>query len=164
MRTEHLSMIAAVSLFLGACGNVEKVGTGSHAPLPATAEVALFTEEGQVKQPFDVIGKISYGDPGKFQNLSLKDTFEPLKARAREIGANGVIIDKSDTIVSGIFSRGITVEARAIRLQAPPTTVAPAGAGGDPVETLRQLRKLHDDGTISDSEFERKKAEILRRM
>jgi hypothetical protein len=35
---------------------------------------------------------------------------------------------------------------------------------GDDAEALRQLQKLHQDGVITDREYEQKKAEILRRM
>jgi hypothetical protein len=44
-------------------------------------------------------------------------TFFHLKTKARKIGANGIILDKSQPIKSGIISTGIWVEARAIRLK-----------------------------------------------
>jgi hypothetical protein len=44
-------------------------------------------------------------------------SLEPLKTKAREIGASGIIIDKSQPIKSGIISTGIYAEARAIRLK-----------------------------------------------
>ncbi|HEY2457926.1 MAG TPA: hypothetical protein VGI13_11550 [Candidatus Acidoferrum sp.] len=44
-----------------------------------------------------------------------RNAIEPLKTKAREIGANGIIIDKSQPIKSGIISTGIYAEARAIR-------------------------------------------------
>lgn len=49
--------------------------------------------------------------------MSLGDAIEPLKEKAREVGANAIIIDKSQLIKSGIISTGIYVEARAIRLK-----------------------------------------------
>lgn len=166
--------LAAASLLLAACAHVEPVGNASYAPLSSAADVSIFTAESQVTQPFEVIGQISYANPGKFQILSLTDSFEPLRAKAREIGANGVIIDNSHAVVSGIISRGISVKARAIRLQSTPAEsphVTPAAAQSpsqespkDAAQTLRELRRLHDDGVISDGEYETKKAEILRRM
>jgi hypothetical protein len=71
----------------------------------------------QVKEPYEVVGIISYDNPGKYQVLSLGDAIEPLKTKAREIGANGIIIDKSQPIKSGFISTGIYAEARAIRLK-----------------------------------------------
>src|ERR1700724_3491097 len=61
----------------------------------------------QVKEPYEVVGIISYDNPGKYQVLSLGDAIEPPKTKAREIGANGIIIDKSQPIKSGIISTGI---------------------------------------------------------
>jgi hypothetical protein len=139
--------------------------------LSPVAEVAVFTADAQVGQSFMVIGTISYTNAGKYQILSLGDAIEPLKAKARELGANGVIVDHYEPVKSGIISTGIAVQARAILLsgiasQPPPqsTIAAPQGSPKDPEEALRQLRKLHDDGLINDQEYEAKKADILRRM
>ena len=111
-----IAVSAPFLLFACASSTVSKVGTSSYAPLSTASDVAIFTDESQVKQPFEVVANISYADPGKYANLTLTNAFEPLKAKAREVGANGVIIDRSETIVSGIISRGISVDARAIRL------------------------------------------------
>jgi hypothetical protein len=80
----------------------------------------VFTAESQVGQPFELAANISYIDPGKYAIKSLSDSFEPLKVKAREVGANGVIIDDSSQVISGIISRGISVAARAIWLSTPP--------------------------------------------
>jgi uncharacterized protein YbjQ (UPF0145 family) len=76
----------------------------------------VFTAENQIKDKYEVIGVISYNNPGKYQVLTLTSAIEPLKKKAREIGANAIIIDKSEPVKSGIISTGIYVEARAIRL------------------------------------------------
>jgi hypothetical protein len=39
----------------------------------------------QVKEPYEVVGIISYENPGKYQVLSLGDAIEPLKTKAREL-------------------------------------------------------------------------------
>ncbi|ROR29807.1 SHOCT domain-containing protein [Inmirania thermothiophila] len=51
------------------------------------------------------------------------------------------------------------------RAEEPPAAVpaAPAAAS-DPVELLRRLKRLRDEGVITDEEFRRKKAEILERL
>src|ERR1700730_5646155 len=171
MRTLALLAAAAASLLLAASPSrtVTKTGTTSYEPLSPMAEVAIFTAESQVGQPFELVANISYTDPGKYQILSLSNSYEPLKTKAREVGANGVIIDNSSQVISGIISRGISVDARAIRLATPPAAAGapaatPAGASKDDAEALRQLQKLHQDGVITDREYEQKKAEILRRM
>jgi hypothetical protein len=68
-----------------------------------------------VKVPFTVVGTIHHYDIGKYQRLDLNDVLPILKDKARSLGANGVIIDKQETVISGIFSRGIDVSARAIK-------------------------------------------------
>jgi hypothetical protein len=129
----------------------------------------VFTAESQVGQPFELAANISYIDPGKYAIKSLSDSFEPLKVKAREVGANGVIIDDSSQVISGIISRGISVAARAIWLLTPRGAAGapagpPAGVSKDAAEALRQLQKPHQDGVITEREYEQKKTEILRRM
>jgi hypothetical protein len=118
MRT---ALFPLVALTFAACASssVEKIGTVSYAPLPPGSEVAVFTAESQIKQPFDVVGIISYDNPGKYQILSLGAAIAPLKEKARAVGGNAIIIDKSNPVKSGIISTGIYVEARAIRLKHP---------------------------------------------
>jgi hypothetical protein len=112
-------LLTLASLLLSACASssVERIGTASYSPQPPSAAVFVFTDASQVKVPYEVVGIISYDNPGKYQVLSLGDAIEPLKTKAREIGANGIIIDKSQPIKSGIISTGIYAEARAIRLK-----------------------------------------------
>jgi hypothetical protein len=110
---------AALLMFLAGCvsSSVERIGASSYSPQPPNAEVFVFTNINQVKESYEVVGIISYDNPGKYQILTLGDVIEPLKTKAREIGANGIIIDKSQPIKSGIISTGIWAEARAIRLK-----------------------------------------------
>lgn len=105
-------------LVLTACASnsVQRIGSSTYSALDESVDVAVFTSEDQVKGPFEVIGVISHNDPGKYHVRSLGDAIPPLKDKAREIGANGIIIDKSQPVKSGIISTGIYVEARAIRV------------------------------------------------
>jgi hypothetical protein len=147
MRTGLLLAVIA-PLLLTACASsaVQKVGGTSYAPLAPSADVALFTDESHVKKQYEVIAKISYSDPGKYQILELSNAFEPLKAKAREAGANGVIVDHSETIYSCVISRGISVHARAILLSAVPSasTGAPAAGPPDPKAAAESLRQLQN--------------------
>jgi hypothetical protein len=120
--TKRGALLISASLLLGACtagvggGAVRTVGPSAYAPLPPRVEVAVFTDADQIKEPYEVIGPISYTDPGKYEIVATGNAVEPLKARARALGGNGLIIDKSGPVKSGIVTTGIAVEARAIRL------------------------------------------------
>jgi hypothetical protein len=103
-----------------AIGRSRFQSTVSYTPRPPNSEVVVFTDASQIKEPYDVVGIISCDNPGKYQILTLGDAIEPLKTKAREIGANGIIIDKSQPIKSGFISTGIWAEARAIRLKGRP--------------------------------------------
>ena len=78
---------------LAACAasSVQSVGTSTYAPLPANAEVVVYTAENEIKKPYDVVGIVSYNNPGKYQVLTLANAIEPLKAKAREIVANAIV-------------------------------------------------------------------------
>jgi len=57
---------------------VQKIGTASYDPLPSSSDVVVFTSESQIKEPYEVVGIISYDNPGKYHVLSLGDAIEPL--------------------------------------------------------------------------------------
>jgi hypothetical protein len=113
------AFLAVVGLLLAACTTgepVHTVGPSTYEALPPKVEVAVFTEDGQVKEPYEVIGPISYVDPGKYEMEAISNAVEPLKAKARAIGGNGIIIDKTEPVKAGIVTTGVAVQARAIRL------------------------------------------------
>jgi hypothetical protein len=110
-------LLVAVLFAACASSSVQKIGTTAYAPLAPGAEVAVYTAESQIKQPFEVVGVISYDNPGKYRIMNLGDSMDRLKEEARAVGGNGIIIDKSHPIKSGIISTGIYVEARAIRVK-----------------------------------------------
>jgi hypothetical protein len=109
-------LIPILAGILTACvsAGVTPVGSNAFAPLPPGAEVLIFSAENQITGPYKVVGLISYSNPGKYQILSLADAIPDLKEQARKAGANGIIIDESHVIKSGIISTGIGVTARAI--------------------------------------------------
>lgn len=110
-----VSLVAGL-LLSGCSTSVQRIGAASYPSLPQNADVLVFTAQNQIHQPFEVVGVISHSNAGKYQILTLTDAIEPLKTKAREVGANAVIIDKSEPVKSGLISTGIYVEARAIRL------------------------------------------------
>ena len=109
-------MVFVAILSLTACVSAGVTPTGSNTltPLPLGSEVQVFSSETQITRPF--VGLISYSNPGKYQVLSLADAIPGLKEQARKAGANGIIIDESHVIKSGIISTGIGVTGRAIVL------------------------------------------------
>ena len=116
-RAGVLAAVLAAGLAGCASSSGQRIGETDYAPMPNTTNVIVFTNDNQVKQPFTVIGLVSYDDPGKYQILDISDAIEPLKQKARELGANAIILDKSEPTKSGLISTGIYAEARAIRLQ-----------------------------------------------
>jgi hypothetical protein len=120
MRLQQSAFIIPILAgLLTACvsAGVTPIGSNTLTPLPPDSEVLVFSAENQVTGPYKVVGLISYSNPGKYQILSLADAMPDLKVQARKAGANGIIIDESHVIKSGIVSTGIGVTARAIVLQ-----------------------------------------------
>ncbi|GAG16876.1 unnamed protein product, partial [marine sediment metagenome] len=101
---------------LAGCASTSVTPVGNHlySPLPSSYAVLVFSREGDVIQPFEVVAIISYTNPGKYQVLTLDDAVPKLKEKARSVGANAIIIDESRPIKSGLISTGIAVTARAI--------------------------------------------------
>ena len=114
----HFILLAVVLVGVSSCWStsVTKTGTASYAPLGEGKGVTIFTAESDVKQPFVVVGTISYDGPGKNDKLDFGDATEPLKEKARALGGNGITIDKFYPIASGITSTRISVQARAIHV------------------------------------------------
>ena len=114
----HFILLAVVLVGVSSCWStsVTKTGTANYAALGEGKDVTIFTAESDVKQPFVVVGTISYDGPGKNDKLDFGDATEPLKVKARALGGNGIIIDKFYPIASGITSTRISVQARAIHL------------------------------------------------
>jgi hypothetical protein len=114
----HFILLAVLLVGVCSCGStsVTKIGTATYAPVAEGGDVTIFTAESDVKQPFVVVGIISYDGPGKNDKLDFGAATEPLKEKARALGGNGIIIDNYRPINSVITSTRISVKARAIHL------------------------------------------------
>jgi len=110
-------LVVAISL-LSACTSIgiTPIGSTVLSPLPPGVTVEVYSSEKEISAAFLVVGRISYTNPGKYQRLTLADVIPEIKDEARKAGANGVIIDETRAIVSGVFSRGIGVTGRAIAI------------------------------------------------
>jgi len=108
-----------IAMLLTGCASVgvQRIGSSQYPPLSPSEEVMVYTDESQINKPYKIIAIISYNNPGKYQVLTLNSAIEPLKEKARKVGANAIIIDKSRPVKSGIISTGIYVEARAIYIE-----------------------------------------------
>jgi uncharacterized caspase-like protein len=93
-----------------------RVSKTQYQPLPEGAVVAVYSSAADVKGSFEVIATLAHANPCKFHRCNIKDAIEPLSAKAREVGANAIIIDDSQRVATSLVSTGITVQARAIRL------------------------------------------------
>jgi len=108
--------IIAIPLILAGCasGQVVPIGNEYREPLKENEPVYIYYHEDEIKFKYSVIGILSYVDPGKYQILSLASVIPAMKSKARRAGANGLIIDETHVVKSGIISTGIGVTARAI--------------------------------------------------
>jgi len=111
---QFLPILLLVALTGCATSSVTKVGSQSLPSAPETSDVLVFSKDSEVNKAFTTLGIVNYNNPGKYQILTLEDAMPELKKQARTIGANGLIIDQSAPVKSGIISTGITVKARAI--------------------------------------------------
>lgn len=110
-------LIAAFLLSACVSSGIIPVGSERLSALPPGTPVFVYSSEKEVVGTFKVIGIISYTNPGKYQILSLSDVISDLKEQAREAGANGIIIDETHVVKSGIISTGIGVSGRAILVE-----------------------------------------------
>lgn len=119
------TLCISVALCSAACASssATRVGEIAYPPLSPDAHVAVFFDEREVGRPFQVVGEVEVDNPGKYQVLTVHDAVPELSSRARTLGANGIIVDQSGPVKSGIVSTGVYARARAIRM----VDAAPAG-------------------------------------
>jgi hypothetical protein len=148
-RTSLLAPLALVAALAIGCvsSTVTPVGDHAYAPLAYYAPVQVYAEGSPLPLGTEIIGIVDYDNPGKYQVLSLQDVIPELEAKARSVGANGLIIDQTEAVKSGIISTGIHVQARALRVptgaipvafatQAPPAYVVVPAAPQSDVEVV----------------------------
>jgi hypothetical protein len=112
-----LGSVLALTVSGCASSSVVPVGANTLQPLPQGEPVHIYFDDAQVKKPFTVIAMVSRSDRGKYRMLSLQDMIPDLKNEPRRAGANGLIITHTEAIKSGIWSRGLAVDAKAIHIE-----------------------------------------------
>jgi Short C-terminal domain len=78
--------------------------------------------------------------------------------------ARTAVVAGTATAVSGRVQRrqqARWAQQDAEQYQAPPPQAAPAPAGGDTVEQLKELGELRDSGVLTEEEFAAQKAKLL---
>lgn len=93
-----------------------RVGNKEYAPLPESTNVVVYSSAGETKRSYEVVATLAHSNPCTFHHCTVENAIEPLSAKAREVGANGIIIDSSQTVRTSLTSTGVVVHARAIRL------------------------------------------------
>ena len=96
-----------------------RVGERQYDALPPSAPVTVFSSPGDAPRSFEVVAMLSHADPCGFHHCTLKDAIEPLSAKAREVGANAIIVDGVQTVKTSLTSVGVAVDARAVRIETP---------------------------------------------
>jgi hypothetical protein len=91
---------------------------------------------------FEVSGSGTAGVSGGIQNAAFFDTLK------RDLDRTGLGVE--------------VVSSRPRRVD--PVLVQPAASGSDPIEQLRRLRELYQQGAITGPEYEQKKSDLLRRI
>jgi uncharacterized caspase-like protein len=99
--------------------SAKPVGSAHFSPQAADAQVAVFKSPEEVKQPFTELALLTHSDPCKAlvtRTCTLTDAIGPLSVKAREVGADAIIIDRIQSVKTSLLTTGITVSGRAVRL------------------------------------------------
>ena len=83
-------------------------GTVTYPPLEPSTDVTVFAADVQIDEPFAGIGQIYYDDAGPIQILDGDSAMKLLKQKARAIGADGLILGRSEPVELDIVSREST--------------------------------------------------------
>jgi hypothetical protein len=113
---------AALSLLAG-CTSAGVIPTGDHsyAALAQNTPVLVYATDREMPPGAEVVGLIDYDNPGKYQVLSLQDVMPEIQDLARSVGANGIVVDSTEAVKSGIVSTGIHVRGRAVHVPRGPS-------------------------------------------
>jgi hypothetical protein len=66
-RMNRQCIVLVGALALAACASTgQEFGAASYPPLPPSTEVAVFSADARIDEPFEVIGQFYYDDPGSF--------------------------------------------------------------------------------------------------
>jgi len=139
---------------------------------PTQGNIDVFTSTSNIPYLYKEIGLITVDDEGWGRSES--ELLEIVVQRARQLGANGVIILGQDKQLDGYVPVGnipVAVNRRIVRATAivntgkkeSPNLIAPVvdKSNISVADELRKLKQLLDDGVITEEEFEKQKRKLL---
>lgn len=127
-----------------ACAEVSHTGPRAYSKLPGDFPVTVFTSPAEAPARFEDVAIILYPDSGRPESYDITSSLNTIRAKARDFGGNGVIIDAKEEATSGFFAGGTLVRARAIRFGALlGQGVDPASGTGDEF-AARPQGKAHE--------------------
>jgi hypothetical protein len=149
-------LLVVLTFGLSACSTMQATPYVNSSPAyaPSTSgRVDLLYSSPQ--RPYVSIGTVSAKryKPG-WSDPTVSDAIPQLRSAAAQLGADAVIVRGT---VPGGGTRFITVEGEAIRY----TGTASAAKASDKYDQLAKLKALLDSGALSQSEYDREKAELL---
>jgi ribosomal silencing factor RsfS len=96
-----VSLLALLILFVAACAKIDYIGQS----YPPTTHVDLYFSEEDIREDYQVMGHvIAQANEG----ISIESLQKQLEAKAREKGADGIVIHGFDRIQAGIAAIIIT--------------------------------------------------------
>jgi hypothetical protein len=100
----RLSPTIVIAFAMTACAPLLQ-RQSSHPP-DLWGGIPIYMSADQVPHSFNVVSPVSYYNLGKFHIMSIDDSFADLRQQASAVGANAVLIDDSEVIVSESFPAG----------------------------------------------------------
>ena len=89
-----VSLLAVLILFVAACAKIDYIGQS----YPPTTRVDLYFSEDDVREDYQVMGHVVAQAP---EGISTENLQKQLEAKAREKGADGIVIHGFDRIQTG---------------------------------------------------------------
>ena len=89
-----VSLLALLVLFVAACAKIDYIGQS----YPPTTQVDLYFSEQDIREDYQVMGHVI---AQAHQGISIENLQKKLEAKAREEGADGIVIHGFDRIQTG---------------------------------------------------------------
>ena len=89
-----VSLLALLVLFIAACAKIDYIGQS----YPPTTQVDLYFSEQDIREDYQVMGHVI---AQAHEGISIENLQKKLEAKAREEGADGIVIHGFDRIQTG---------------------------------------------------------------
>jgi hypothetical protein len=108
------TLLCLALALVGCAANVVTPIGAPRAALAADAPIVVYLAPSDVPPGAVVLGGLDYSDVAFAQRKDLDHAIGIFKERARELGANAIVVDSHETLRTGIFNRGIAARGRAL--------------------------------------------------